>query len=94
MERLIFIHMETKVLYKLIEKVIIPKYPWIKDFKWVTRFYAGTQYFGLEIYVDPGFYGLAADMESKIEKDVQSLFRAVGPPSGVFFDSVTIFERD
>ena len=87
--------METKVLYKLIEKVIVPKYPWIKEFNWTTYFYAGTQYYGLEVYVDPKTYPkLPDDVESKLEKDVISLFRAAGPPAGVYFDSVTIYTKD
>lgn len=86
--------METRVLYKLIEKIIVPKYPWIKDFKWTTRFYAGTQYYGLEVYVDPESYSTAEDMERELHKDVITLFRSVGPPSGVFFDSVTIYEKE
>lgn len=86
--------METRVLYKLIEKIIVPKYAWIKDFKWTTRFYAGTQYYGLEVYVDPESYSTAEDMERELQKDVITLFRSVGPPSGVFFDSVTVYEKE
>ena len=86
--------METRVLYKLIDKVIIPKYPWIKEFNWTTRFYGGIQYYGLEIYVDPENYSIAEDMERELEKDVITLFRSVGPPSGVYFGNVTIYEKE
>ena len=88
-------YMETRVLYKLIDKIIIPKYPWIKEFNWTTRFYGGTQYYGLDVYVDPKTYPELPEKEStKLEKDLISLFRAVGPPAGVYFDSVTIFAKD
>lgn len=87
--------MEMKVLYRLIDKIIIPKYPWIEDFVWVSRYYAGTQYYDLEVYVDPKTYPELPDNEStKLEKDLISLFRAVGPPAGVFFGGVIIFAKD
>jgi hypothetical protein len=88
-------NMETRVLYGLIRKIIMPKYPWIDDFVWTTRFYAGSQYYNLEIWVDPKSYGNLPDrVERDIQEDVTTLFRSVGPPSGVYFDDVTIFTKD
>jgi hypothetical protein len=73
----------------------MPKYPWIDDFVWTTRFYAGTQYYGLEVYVDREYYkNLPDSVELDIQKDVTTLFKSVGPPPGVYFDDVTIFTKD
>jgi hypothetical protein len=80
-------------LYKVIRKVIVPQYPWIKDFVWTSTFYAGFEYYSLELTVDNDFYyGQLADTQlthKKLYDDVNMLFRLVGPDDGVFFDDIT-----
>lgn len=87
--------METRVLYRLIEKIIIPKYPWIKEFFWNTGYHENLQYWGLDIYVDPETYSkLTGEVERNLKSDVSSLFKSLGPPPNNQFDTVTIYERD
>lgn len=87
--------METRVLYTLIRKIIMPKYPWIEDFVWTSRYYAGSQYYNLDVYVDRKSYKNLPDrVQRDIQEDVITLFRSVGPPSGVYFDDVTILTTD
>ena len=81
-------------LYHVIRKVIVPQYPWIKDFVWTSiRFGGDEQYYSLELTVDNDFYyGQAADtkdIHKKLYNEVRMLFKLVGPDEDVFFDDIT-----
>jgi len=86
------------LLNKFTRKVIIPQYPWIKDFVWTSVFFGGSQYYSLELTVDNDFYhSQPADTQhihKKLYDDVKMLFRLVGPDEDVFFDDVTLSPED
>jgi hypothetical protein len=77
------------LLYNVVRRVIVPKYPWIKDFVWTSTYFGGSQYYSLELKVSDDFYfkqtGFSYD---KLYDEVKMLFRLIGPDDGVFFDDV------
>ena len=80
-------------LYKVVRKVIVPHYPWIKDVVWTSNYYGGTRYYALELIVDNDFYSKYSDtshMYHKLFNDCKMLFRMTGPEENEFFDDVTI----
>jgi hypothetical protein len=84
-------------LYKVVRKVIVPQYPWIKDFVWTSNYYGGTRYYALELIVDKDFYlnhPDASHIYHKLFNDTRMLFRMVGAEENEFFDDVTISPED
>ena len=80
-------------LNKVVRKVIVPQYPWIKDFVWKTNYYAGTKYYTLELVMDKDFYlntPYSDETYSKLFNDSKMLFRIVGPEENEFFDDITV----
>ena len=80
-------------LNKVVRKVIVPQYPWIKDFVWTSVYYAGAKYYALELIVDNDFYlnhPDASHIYHKLFNDTKMLFRMVGAEQNEFFDDVII----
>jgi hypothetical protein len=79
----------TNKLYLVIRRVILPKYPWIKDFVWTSNYYGGSKYYSLELTVSEDFYykqtGFSYD---KLYDEVKMLFRLIGPDENELFDDV------
>lgn len=84
-------------LNKIVGKVIVPKYPWIKDFYWTYHHLGGSMYYSLELIADKDFYQKHIDsslIQPELWDEVKTLFRMVGPDENVFFDEVTINPED
>jgi hypothetical protein len=77
------------LLYNVVRKVIVPKYPWIKDIVWTSNYFGGSKYYSLELTVSDDFYfkqtGFSYD---KLYDEVKMLFRLIGPDENEFFDDV------
>jgi hypothetical protein len=83
------------VLYKVIKRVIEPKYPWVKKYNWVTVYFGAKDYYKLEVYLDNTTSEKVTIGEIQdLEKDVMMLFKLIGPPDGVYFDTVDIRHED
>lgn len=84
-------------LYKVVRKVIVPKYPWINDFVWTYHSSGGRKYYSLEVTVDYDLYMYRADtreMYDKLYKDTKMLFKLIGPDDDKIFDDVVIVTKD
>lgn len=80
-------------LNKVVSKVIVPQYSWIRDFVWKTNNYGGSRYYSLELVMDKDFYltsPYSHETYDKLFNDTKMLFRMVGPEENEFFDDVTV----
>ena len=83
------------VLYKVIKRVIEPKYPWVKKYNWVSVYFGGRDYYKLKVHLDNTTSEKVTLGEiQELEKDVIMLFKLIGPPDGVHFDTVDIEHED
>lgn len=83
----------VKSLYTVVRKVILPKYPWIKDFVWTSHYSEGTNYYSLELTVDNDFFVKNPDSLSiynDLVDDTKMLFNLLGPDKDMKFDDVVI----
>lgn len=85
--------MNIGVLNNVVDKIILPKNPWIKDFIWSSFKTGPYRYHSLELTVDKDFFLEDIDrteLRSKLYDDVKMLFKMVGPEENDFFDDVEI----
>lgn len=85
--------MNIGALNNIVEKILIPKYPWIKGYVWTSHYSDGYSYHSLEVTVDKDFYLYrtdTTDLHHKLFRDAKMLFKMVGPEKSEVFDDVVI----
>lgn len=83
------------ILYKVIKKIIEPKYPWVKKYNWVSLYFYGKEYYKLEVYLDNvASKEVSLGEIQDLEEDVIMLFKLISPPDGVHFDTVDVKLED
>lgn len=85
--------MNIGVLNNVVDKIILPKNPWIKDFIWSSFKTGPYRYHTLELTVDSDFFLQRTDtteLHRNLYDDVKMLFKMVGPEENDFFDDVEI----
>lgn len=89
--------MNIGVLNNIVEKLILPKSPWIKDYIWSTHHTGGERYYTLELTVDEDFFMQRTDtteLHRKLYMELKMLFKMVGPLPNEYFDDVEIKPED
>lgn len=89
--------MNVKSLYSVVEKIIVPKYPWINGYVWTSYHSGGFTYYSLEVTVDQDFYLYrtdTTDLHRKLYYEVKSLFKMLGPDMSDSFDDVVILPEN
>jgi hypothetical protein len=85
--------MWIKNLYQIVERLILPRFPWITDFVWSTHYHDGITYWTLEITPSKEFVDSEVFMdrhEVAVEDEMKSLFSMMGPEPNQMFDRVII----
>jgi hypothetical protein len=74
-------------LEKLIRRVVLPKYPWIKDFEVICVDHGGVNIYGVYYYVDDDLYDKPDDYRNS-HSTTKNLFSVLGPSlSDVYNDT-------
>lgn len=85
-----------ETLRKVIDSIIIPKYPWIESYEISQMMqYDGNRYYSVTIIPTDEFYethrGWAVHKHQiKLQEEIKSLFNMIGPAEDQFFDSLDI----
>lgn len=88
--------MIEKTLKKVIDSIIIPKYPWISSYEISSEMsYDGNRYYSVTIIPTDEFYkthkGWSVNpYRIKLQEEIKSLFKMIGPGEDQFFDSLDI----
>lgn len=86
------------ILYKFVRRLIIPQYPWISKAIWHYKERVGTRYskyWRLEVIIDgKDFDGISTIDLERLDKDVSSLFTAIGMPVNETFEGIEVFVED
>jgi hypothetical protein len=84
--------MNNTALDKIIKKIIIPKYPWIKDYSISEDSVGGSTlrrtYYRVDYFIDPRYDG--KDLR-KVEEVTRMLFNALGYNEYHKFDGVNFY---
>jgi hypothetical protein len=85
-------------LYKAFRKLILPKYPWIEDIVWTSKYHGGgQQYFRLEVYpykewIKNSSYSETETALYELEQESMTLFRMIRHEPNQFFDGAIFGE--
>ena len=88
--------MIEKTLRKVIDSIIIPKYPWISSYEISSEMnYNGINYYSVTIIPTDEFYEthkgwLVNTHRIKLQKEIESLFSMIGPREDQILGSVEI----
>lgn len=75
---------------KLIRKIILPKYPWIKNFDITVTVDGAQNLYGVTYYVEPGEDGnfTVTDEFKVVESETWDLYHGLGPSGNDWFSGV------
>ena len=82
--------MNKDSLHKVIDSFVIPKYPWIEDYRIELHLDAPTERYMVYYYVRPeddGSFTVTEEMDD-VEKLTETLFRILGPERNQVFNEV------
>ena len=87
----IFINVNIEILNNVVSKLILPKHSWIKDFEWYKNYSRDAQSYYWTLELTPKFevYSYSDktidELRSKVDKEMRTLFRMIGPPKNEIF---------
>lgn len=82
--------MNKNSLSKVIESLVLPKYPWIDSYHYRISLYDDMEKYSVKYYVKPeddGTFTVTEEM-SKVEELTYTLFMMLGPDKGQFLNEV------
>ena len=87
--------MKSEILDNIVHKIILPKYPWIEEFKWHKNYSSdsGKNYWTLELWQTPDLDVTDEQMNKlriEVMKDMASLFKMLGLPKTEEFFTVGV----
>ena len=77
----------VNVLNRVVSKVIVPRYPWIKDFVWKSKNIGDATFYDLKLIVDDDFY-FDYPTYDKLYDDIRTLFKMVEHRENQFFGDI------
>lgn len=80
------------VLSRFVKKLIVPEYPWIKDFVWKTKYIGNAKFYDLILFVDNRYYSDNAHILQK-RNPSSAIYEKIYQDTRMLFNMV-IFEEN